>query len=82
MYKNFAPDGKHNLCGRQVAALRKAKVPRLSQRALADMLQLNGLDVDKNAVQRIESGQRFVTDIELKALARVLGVSVEELLRV
>ena len=82
MYKNFAPDGRHNLCGRQVAALRKARAPKLSQRALADMLQLNGLDVDKNAVQRIESGQRFVTDIELKALACALNVSVEELLRV
>lgn len=78
MYKNRAPDGRCNLCGSQVAALRKAR--RLSQRALADMLQLNGLDVDKNAVQRIESGQRFVTDIELKALARALGVPVEGLL--
>ena len=55
-------------------------MPKLSQRALADLLQLNGLDVDKNAVQRIESGERFVTDIELKALAQALGVTVEELL--
>ena len=80
MYKNRAPDGRYNLCGGKVAALRKAKVPKLSQQGLADMLQLRGLDVDKNAVQRIESGQRFVTDIELKALAQALGVTVEELL--
>ena len=80
MYKNRAPNGRYNLCGSQVAALRKAKVPKLSQRGLADLLQLNGLDVDKNAVQRIESGQRFVTDIELKALALALDVSIEELL--
>ena len=81
MYKNRAPDGRHNLCGSWIAALRKARTPKLSQRALADMLQLGGLDVDKNAVQRIESGQRFVTDIELKALACALEVTVEELLR-
>lgn len=80
MYKNHAADGRHNLCGRRVAALRKSRMPKLSQRGLADMLQLAGLDVDKNAVQRIESGQRFVTDIELKALAQVLDVSVEQLL--
>ena len=80
MYKNRAPDGRHNLCGGLVAALRKSKRPRLSQRALADLLQLNGLDVDKNAVQRIESGQRFVTDIELRVLAKVLGVSYSDLL--
>lgn len=81
MYKNHAPDGRHNLCGRQVALLRKASIPKLSQKGLADLLQLTGLDVDKNAVQRIESGQRFVTDIELKALAQVLGTSVEQLLQ-
>jgi transcriptional regulator with XRE-family HTH domain len=53
----------------------------MSQRALADQLQLVGIDVDKNAVQRIESGQRFVTDIELLALARVFSVTTDELLR-
>lgn len=80
MYKNRAPDGRYNICGRRVAALRKARVPKMSQKGLADLLQLSGLDVDKNAIQRIESGQRFVTDIELKVLARVLGVAVENLL--
>ncbi len=80
MYKNYGPDGRRNLCGMRVAELRKKIRPVVSQRALADMLQLAGLDVDKNAVQRIESGKRFVTDIELKALAQVLGVTVEKLL--
>ena len=80
MYKNRAPNGRHNLCGSWVAALRKTRTPRLSQRGLADLLQLGGLDVDKNAVQRIESGQRFVKNIELKALAEAMGVTVEELL--
>ena len=47
---------------------------------LAERLQIEGLDLDKNAVQRIESGERFVTDIELKVLSRVLGVSADELL--
>lgn len=81
MYKNYGPDGRHNLCGKRVRELRKRMKPTVSQRALADMLQLAELDVDKNAVQRIESGKRFVTDIELKALSQVLGVTVEELLK-
>lgn len=80
MYKNLGPSGSRNLCGRHVAALRKARTPRLSQRGLADLLQLSGLDIDKNAVQRIESGQRFVTDIELKVLAQVLNVPIEQLI--
>ncbi|MBR1779337.1 MAG: helix-turn-helix transcriptional regulator, partial [Clostridia bacterium] len=38
------------------------------------------LDLDKNAIQKIESGKRFVTDIELKILAKVLNVSSDYLL--
>ncbi len=40
----------------------------MSQRTLAERLQLSGLDLDKNAISKIEMGQRFVTDIELKNL--------------
>ena len=39
-----------------------------------------GFDIEKNGVQRIESGQRFVTDIELKFLSNVLAADVEYLL--
>ncbi len=80
MYKNRSPEGKNNICGKKVAKLRNALPEKTSQRKLADSLQLAGLDLDKNAVQRIESGQRFVTDIELRTLARVLNVSYEALL--
>ena len=78
MFINKSPDGQNNICGRQVAALRKGLGK--SQRQLADTLQLAGLDVDKNAIQRIEAGKRFVTDIELVHLAKVLNVSVQDLL--
>ena len=81
MYKNRGPDGRCNLCGQRVAQLRKSMKPKASQRALADMLQLAGVDVDKNAIQRIECGKRFVTDVELKILAQVLGVTADELLQ-
>ena len=53
--------------------------PKMSQRILAERLQLYGIDVDKNAIQRIECGARFVTDIELVAIAKVFGVSLEDL---
>ena len=80
MYKNKAKDGKNNISGRKIKAFREAMATKPSQKELADLLQIAGLDVDKNAIQRIESGQRFVTDIELKAIARVLGISYESLL--
>lgn len=80
MFKNKTENGKNNICGKKIAELRKAAVPKMSQRILADKMQLLGVDVDKNAIQRIESGQRFVTDIELIALKKVFNVSYEFLL--
>ena len=78
MFTNKAMDGRNNVCGKQIAKYRKEM--HKSQRQLADMLQLAGLDVDKNAIQRIEAGKRFVTDIELVYLAGVLHVDVADLL--
>lgn len=79
MFINKATDGLNNVCGKNIATFRKEL--KISQRKLADLLQLSGLDIDKNAIQRIEAGQRFVTDIELIVFSKVLSKSYEELLR-
>ncbi len=80
IYKNRNIDGSLNICGSKIAIMRKKLNPKVSQRAFADMLQLKGLDLDKNAIQRIETGKRFVTDIELKIIADVLQISTDKLL--
>ena len=80
MYKNKTSNGKNNLCGEKIYLLRKQLRPRVSQRAFAEKLQLNGIDLDKNAIQRIECGKRFVTDIELKVFAQILNTTTDELL--
>lgn len=79
MFINKSQDGSNNLCGRNVTALRKGL--KLSQRQLADRLQVCGLDIDKNAIQRIECGKRFVTDIELVQLAKALRVEISRLVQ-
>ena len=66
MFINKTKDGKNNLCGPRITALRKQQ--RLSQ------------DLDKNAIQRIESGQRFVTDIELCVFCRFFHIRADVLL--
>ena len=81
MFKNRSKTGKNNLCGNTIFTLRKQHLPKMSQRALADQLQIRGIDVDKNAVQRIESGERFVTDIELKVLAEIFDVTCDSLIK-
>lgn len=79
MFNNRTSDGRNNIAGIRVAELRKNL--RISQHELSDRLNVIGLDIDKNAVQRMASGQRFITDIELGYLAKVFGISIEELLR-
>ncbi len=78
MFINKTNDGRNNICGEQIARFRIER--KLSQRQLAEMLQLMGLDIDKNAVQRMEAGKRFVTDIELVYLSDALGLSFDVLL--
>ena len=78
MFKNKAPNGKNNISGAKIARYRKEI--GISQRELADRLQIAGLDIGKNGIQRIESGEGFVTDIELVFLASTLNVDVLDLL--
>ena len=80
MYKNKFND-RNNICGSNIANIRKSMTPKMSQRALADKLQIIGLDVDKNAIQRIENGKRFVTDIELSAFSQLFNISLDLLLK-
>lgn len=69
MYKN-KNGSRNNICGSRFRELRLKSEPFISQRAFADKMQLIGIDLDKNAIKRIESGQRFITDIELIAFAQ------------
>ena len=80
MFKNKSANGRNNICGEKIYAMRKAHIPKMSQRILAEKMQIQGIDLDKNAIQRLESGDRFVTDIELKALALIFETTIDDLL--
>ena len=69
---------KKNLIGEKVRELR-AKAG-MSQQMLSNRLELEGVYVCRGSVSRIEDCSRTVTDIELYAIARVLGVSASDLL--
>ena len=78
MFINKSNEGLNNICGKNISKLRLEL--KISQRELADRMQLVGIDIDKNAIQRIECGKRFVTDIEIIAFAKIFDVSFEKLL--
>lgn len=76
--KIYDYDGKKNICGVRVhIARRKLK---LTQNDLAAKLQINGINIERDSVSRIEIGTRFVADYELRELAKILNVSLNWLL--
>lgn len=78
MPKPRTETGEKNLVGPRLKTLRERD--GLSQRDLARRLQLAGMDMDKNVITRIETNKRYVTDLELRALAAIFQVSYKYLI--
>ena len=71
-------NGNKNICGARVKEARKKL--KLSQENLAARLQVEGVNIERDSVSRIEIGTRFVADYELCALCKTLNVTPEYLL--
>ena len=87
MPKPKTSTGEKNLISQRLIELRRQHnsgdhifIHNMSQRLLAYQLQLNGYDMDKNVITRIETNKRYVTDVELKALTEIFNVSYEYLI--
>lgn len=76
--KKMEFNGRRNVCGDQVRRERLAR--RMSQDRLAAKMQTRGVEIEQDAISRIESGERLVTDYELRAFAAVFGVPMEQLM--
>ena len=61
MPKPRTSTGEKNLISKRLIKLREKH--NMSQRLLAYQLQLNGYDMDKNVITRIETNKRYVTDV-------------------
>ena len=74
-----AERGSKNICGVNVERIRKEK--GMKQITLVSKMQLLGVDINPSSLSKLEGQTRVATDIELKALAKILSVSMEELVR-
>ena len=66
--------GKKNISGDRIHQIRTTK--RMSQNELAARMQVNGVLIEREAISKIETGDRFVTDYELMVFSEVLGVTM------
>lgn len=63
--------------GQNIRWLRESR--HMTQEQLAAKLQLNGCDITRSALAKIEVGQRHVYPDEIRLLKELLGASFEEL---
>lgn len=73
--KIYDYNGAKNVSGERIYQARAAL--RLSQAELAARMQVNGVAIEREAISKIETGDRFVTDYELMVFARVLHVTMD-----
>ena len=71
-------NGSKNICGKRIKEARKKL--KLSQEMLAAKLQVEGINIERDSISRIEIGTRFVADYELLLLCKILDVTPEYLL--
>ncbi len=70
-----------NLIGARLRQIRLKRRPEVTLEDLAGRLAARGVSLDRSAIGRIENGNRYVLDYELKALASALHVSICDLLQ-
>lgn len=66
--------------GNNIRCIRESK--RMTQEQLSIKLQVNGCDITRSALAKIEVGQRHLYPDEIILLQKILGVSFEEIFNI
>ena len=69
-----------NIVGRRVKEARRFHSPSLTQDQLSGKLAIEGVQLDRVAIAKIESGIRSVFDFEIRGLSKALNVEPRWLL--
>ena len=68
-------EGLKNISGARIYQARTAR--RMTQMELAAKMQVEGVTIEREAISKIETGDRLVTDYELLAFAKVFHVTLD-----
>lgn len=72
-------NGKLNAIGKKIKEYRIKN--NMTQKELSEKLQLYGIDLNKNSLQKIEKENRIIKEYELAVFCKVLNVSADILLK-
>lgn len=76
--KIYDYNGQKNIAGERIHQRRTTL--RISQADLSARMQVCGINIEREAISKIETGDRFIADYELLTFAEVLGVSMDWLM--
>ncbi len=68
-----------NVIGSKIRYYREQR--NLSQAQLSAKLELLGISIPKNSIQRLECNNRIIKDFELAGISKVLNISTDALLK-
>ena len=71
------PYGSKNICGATIERLRNER--GIKQHELVSRMQTMGVDINPSSLSKLEGQHRVATDIELRAIAHIFKVSMDEL---
>lgn len=71
------PYGDKNISGAIIEHLPKER--NLKQHEMISQMQTLGVDISPISLSKLEGQQRIATDMELRAIAHILKVSMDEL---
>lgn len=69
--------GNKNICGAIIERLRMEQ--GIKQHELVSRMQTLGVDINPSSLSKLEGQHRVASDIELRAIAKILGVSMDDL---
>lgn len=71
------PYGDKNICGAVIERLRIEQ--GIKQHELVSRMQTMGVDINPSSLSKLEGQHRIASDIELRAIAAILGVKIDSL---
>lgn len=81
LVKKTATIKGRNVIGERLRQIRLSKKPEVTLEDLAGKLAARGVTLDRSSIGKIENGNRYVLDYELRALASALKVEVGDFFR-
>ncbi len=70
-------NGYYNVVGQNIRKYRERK--GISQRQLANKLNLKGINLYHSDISRIETNDLFIRDYELIGICKILGITYEQI---